>query len=303
MNYNLEKHEYEYIQQYVINVLESGNVIVLRNGLPGTLGHTESYDVLCIRTRDLFNTLKTYQKIGYMPFSHAGTHLICKATPNEIDEFSRTPEMREMFKDWHEAEHPPEMVRLFMIRKRSNLARVFVSNELKRELKSLRITPEFVTTLLPHEVFVFGTNKSGFHGAGAAGNAFRYNNSCNWRDDIFFTHAMKSPVGSPGRVGKWSVYGISEGPMTGNMGKSYGICTIAKPGQKKSVSLDYIKEQVERFTQYAKERPELNFMVAEIGTNLAGYTPAEVAPFFSDASDLENVYLPKRFHEIICQLI
>ena len=33
---------------------------------------------------------------------------------------------------------------------------------------ALRVTPEYITSLKPDEIFVFGSNLAGFHGGGAA---------------------------------------------------------------------------------------------------------------------------------------
>jgi hypothetical protein len=42
-----------------------------------------------------------------------------------------------------------------------------------------RVTENLITSLNSNEVFVFGSNEDGFHGAGAAGFAFRYDTKCN----------------------------------------------------------------------------------------------------------------------------
>lgn len=52
---------------------------------------------------------------------------------------------------------------------------------------------------------------------------------------------------------------------------------------------------VQDFTEHAAEHPEDNFLVTEIGCGLAGYLPAQIAPLFTDAAELENVWLPERF--------
>lgn len=166
-----------------------------------------------------------------------------------------------------------------------------------------RVTPTHIQDLKQNEVFVCGTNKSGFHGAGGAGFSFRFNNSCNWRDDSFFLRAKNSPVGSPMRVGKWSVFGVSKGLMVGTAGMSYGITTIEVAGKRRIQPLSAISDEVKQFTEFARTNENLVFYVTELGTNLAGYTVPEIAPLFRDASILENVYLPEKFIEFICRMI
>ena len=57
---------------------------------------------------------------------------------------------------------------------------------------------------------------------------------------------------------------------------------------------------MDRFIEFAKQHPELTFLVSEVGCGLAGLTPKEVAPLFKDAINVENIYLPKRFlHKLI----
>ena len=44
---------------------------------------------------------------------------------------------------------------------------------------------------------------------------------------------------------------------------------------------------------------ELTFLVTPIGCGIAGYTAQEIAPFFADAKDLTNVYLPESFLKVL----
>lgn len=131
----------------------------------------------------------------------------------------------------------------------------------------MNITPENITSLENYEVFVFGSNESGRHGKGAAKTAMKF--------------------------------GAKYGQAWGIQGQTYGIPTKDK-NIRNTLSLEAICWYVRQFTKYAKEHPELHFLVTEIGCGLAGLTPKEVAPLFVDASRLENVYLPKRFwHKIL----
>jgi uncharacterized protein (DUF433 family) len=135
---------------------------------------------------------------------------------------------------------------------------------------------EKVEKLLPNEVFVFGSNQGGFHGAGAAGLACRGDAGHGWRLDKWFRKAMEAPVGSPDRIGKWAVFGVAEGFQQGKEGASYGIVTITKPGEKRSVPLVDIYDQLVELWKWADENPEKHLVIAPIGERYAGYTQEEM---------------------------
>ncbi len=101
----------------------------------------------------------------------------------------------------------------------------------------------FITELDDDEIFVFGSNGYGAHGAGAAAFA----------------------------VAK---FGAVNGQAEGLQGQSYAIDTMD--------GFEVMAKQVERFVEFAQEHPELTFYVTEIGCGIAGYSPSEVALLFSD---------------------
>lgn len=140
-----------------------------------------------------------------------------------------------------------------------------------------------ITKLAPHEVFIFGTNRNGFHGAGAAGYAMRGTAANTWRTDKVFLNAMRVPVGHPDRVGKWAVYGVAHGLQHGWEGKSYGIVTIERPGALRSVTLDEIKEQFVELFSFAEQHPGWSFLMTEVGAAMAGYTKAEMLETWREA--------------------
>lgn len=158
-------------------------------------------------------------------------------------------------------------------------------------------SPDLITSLAPNEVFVFGANESGFHGAGAAGYACRGVAENTWRCDRAFLSAMKSPLGSPERIGKWAILGQARGYQQGREGASYGIVTVTQPGHRKSVSLDQIATQVRQLFTFARSREDLAFLVSQIGCQNAGWTPADIAPMFKDAPS--NVRLPQSFLDVL----
>jgi len=125
-----------------------------------------------------------------------------------------------------------------------------------------RTTPDIVYKLEKNEIFVFGSNLLGRHGAGAAKTAM-----------------IK--------------FGAIYGQASGIQGKSYGIPTKGYT-MKQILSTSEIKVHVDRFIEFAKQDYR-TFLVTEIGCGLSRYEPKDIAPLFIDAINVENIYLPKRF--------
>ncbi|MBC8600704.1 hypothetical protein H8784_03105 [Parabacteroides acidifaciens] len=126
-----------------------------------------------------------------------------------------------------------------------------------------RITNSRIQELNPGEIFVFGSNLEGAHGGGAALLAFR----------------------------KW---GAIWGQGAGLQGQTYGIPTMHG-------GVEEIRPYVDEFIRFAKEHPELTFLVTEIGCGIAGFRPEEIAPLFRDAVPVENIHLPERFWNILLE--
>jgi len=102
----------------------------------------------------------------------------------------------------------------------------------------------------PGRIFVFGSNLSGIHGAGAALVAYEQ-------------------------------YGAVWGQGIGLYGSSYAIPT--KDLGLRTLPLDSISYYVNCFTLEALNRQDLRFFVTRIGCGLAGYTDDEIAPLFKNA--------------------
>ncbi|MBR1785151.1 MAG: hypothetical protein IJ760_06920 [Bacteroidales bacterium] len=124
----------------------------------------------------------------------------------------------------------------------------------------MRTTPEHIDTLKEGEVFVFGSNAHGMHYGGAARTAVKK-------------------------------FGAVMGQGDGLQGQSYAISSME--------GLKALQANVRRFTDFARLHPELTFLVTRIGCGIAGYTDEEVAPFFASAAELDNVWLPASFWEIL----
>ena len=126
-------------------------------------------------------------------------------------------------------------------------------------------SPENITLLKPNEIFVFGSNEAGIHGAGAAKRAIQF--------------------------------GATYGQGFGFSGQTFAIPT--KDWHIKTLSIKEIDAYVSRFMDFAKENTQYTFLVTPIGTGLAGYTAKEIAPLFIRALDMENIALPESFWELL----
>ena len=81
--------------------------------------------------------------------------------------------------------------------------------------------------------------------------------------------------------------GVGEGLQ----GQSYALPTMEGP--------ESFAAAVDRFANFAHENKNLKFYVTPVGCGIAGYTPEQVAPLFSDAATLKNVYLPLSFWKVL----
>jgi hypothetical protein len=132
------------------------------------------------------------------------------------------------------------------------------------------VVDRYVLTLRSNEVFVFGSNRAGFHGAGGAGIACRGDADCRtWRADQRFTAMRRARPGSDACRGRWAVFGVG----------SYAIETIERPGRqyRRGTPLRAIYAQMRQLVAFANQRADLDFVVTPIGEGLSGYTRAEMA--------------------------
>ena len=124
-----------------------------------------------------------------------------------------------------------------------------------------RIVNENITELQPNEIFVFGSNLGGRHGAGAAKLAMRW--------------------------------GAEYGNPVGLQGQTYAIPTLNELFQPLSIAV--IQEYITEFIEFAIENPTLTFFVTQIGCGIAGFETSEIGPLFHKALEVENIYLPEIF--------
>lgn len=131
----------------------------------------------------------------------------------------------------------------------------------------MRITPEDITLkdIGEDDIFVFGSNEAGIHGAGAAYFALR--------------------LGARIEQG----FGLS--------GNTFAVPT--KDWLIRTLPLSCVIFYVHRFIEFAIVNKDFRFYVTKIGCGLAGYTPEQIAPMFKTASSINNIYLPSEFWDII----
>ena len=130
----------------------------------------------------------------------------------------------------------------------------------------MKYTPENITHLEPNQIFTYGANAAGIHGAGAAKLALRWG-------------------------AKMGQYGL--------VGQTYGIPT--KDHNIRTLPLDKIQVHVDTFLAVAFSHPEYEFLLTKIGCGLALYQPKDIAPLFKiiKTGVFDNVILPEEFYKII----
>lgn len=101
-------------------------------------------------------------------------------------------------------------------------------------------------------IFVFGSNRAGIHGKGAALFASKY-------------------------------YGAERGVGEGLTGLSYALPT--KDHRIQTLPLEDIRPHVEKFIQTARQHPDIDFIVTRVGCGLAGYEDEDICPLFESAPD------------------
>ncbi len=131
---------------------------------------------------------------------------------------------------------------------------------------TMKFTPDKITKLKKNQVFVFGSNEAGIHGAGAAKLA-------------------------------GEKFGAKMGMGYGLQGQSFAIPT--KDTFIRTLSLDKIEFYIYSFLSEVMEYPDTEFLVTKIGCGLAGYSEEEIANLFKGKFIPENVILPESLFNVI----
>jgi hypothetical protein len=114
------------------------------------------------------------------------------------------------------------------------------------------------------EVFVFGSNLKGFHGAGAARVAENH-----------FEAVM--------------------GKGNGHQGQSYAIPT--KGFRIETLGIAQITEYINKFVHYTNTETDISFFVTRVGCGLAGFKDSEIAPLFKNAKNCSFAKTWKQYLE------
>ena len=130
-----------------------------------------------------------------------------------------------------------------------------------------KIITGMITQLAANEVFVFGSNLGGRHGAGAARKAREWGAVCG------------NPVG--------------------HQGQTYAIPTV-DASVRNTLSLAEIQPYANEFIQYARTHPELVFLLTDVGCGLAGLRAEDAAPLFQEALTVPNIRIHHKFMAVLC---
>ena len=125
-----------------------------------------------------------------------------------------------------------------------------------------RIATDLIRRLGRNEIFVFGSNDQGLHNGGAALKAVQ-------------------------RFG--AQMGVAEGPQ----GRSYAIPTVGA-----NIGPDEIRAAFRRLVDYARQHPELTFLVTALGCGHGGYTAETMAPLLADGIPVDNIHYPFEFWQV-----
>lgn len=117
------------------------------------------------------------------------------------------------------------------------------------------------------DIFVFGSNLAGIHGAGSAKEAYKK-------------------------------HGAVWGKGNGLYGDSYAIPT--KDAELKTLPLPLINHYIGEFIRLARDTPARTYRVVNVGCGLAGYTPQQIAPLFKTAP--KNCKLSTAFLTVLTEM-
>lgn len=106
-----------------------------------------------------------------------------------------------------------------------------------------------VNSLKENQIFVFGSNKRGFHLGGAARQAKEN-------------------------------FGAVEGQGEGIQGQSYAFPTLDE--HLKQVTLYQLEDSRRKLYSYADENPDKEFLLTKVGTGIAGFSDEAIEDLFKE---------------------
>lgn len=141
-----------------------------------------------------------------------------------------------------------------------------------------------VMSLEPNQVFVFGSNPEGRHGAGAAKAAMAY-----------------GAIYGIGRGHMGQTYGLVTKNLKPNYTEALSDITYIKAGER-SVSKVQIVINIFHLYLYASKHPELDFLIGYTVSdtpNLNGYTTKEMAEMFAISPIPDNIVFNDEFYVLV----
>ena len=147
------------------------------------------------------------------------------------------------------------------------------TQQTQQQLQSRKTYTGTINSLQDNQIFVFGSNTQGRHGAGAARTA---------------------------KVKFGAIYGQAEGLQ----GQSYAIITkdLTKDDKKNpSRTKEQIIEQIHKLYEFARQNPNKEFLVAYSGTgrNLNYYSNEEMANMFASEPIPNNIVFEEGFNTLV----
>ncbi len=156
-----------------------------------------------------------------------------------------------------------------------------------------------VTNLADNQVFVFGSNYSGFHGAGSAAWA-SFGQVASWK-------SMKYDQYPDGTKFHWNIKGIGEGFQIGLNGKSYALPTVYfVRGKNHPIGDLGVMESIRRFYKFANENPQFEYLVGyknQKARYLNGRYPDDMAYLFAMGTIPTTVIFEESFLPLVRQQI
>jgi len=142
-----------------------------------------------------------------------------------------------------------------------------------------------ITKLEPNQVFCYGSNPEGRHGAGAASVAIKY-------------YGAISGIGR-GHMGQ--SYGLVTKNLTPNYTEVLSDITYKKAGERSVSKVQIIINIIELYL-YASKHSELEFFIGYTVSNtpnLNGYTTEEMAEMFSIPPIPDNIVFNDEFYDLV----
>jgi len=183
------------------------------------------------------------------------------------DQIKRLADMRE--KQLNIIDNLPDDYTLGYYKPDATISHAITLDNFIQERKQ-NVTPELKTVgwideLADNEIFVFGSNEKGIHGANAALQA-------------------KNQFGAEIGVGE------------GLTGQTYALPTKSTP--YKSLTIDEVSKNIDTFLEVAKNNPDKIFKMTPIGTNLAGFEAQEIADLLFSKNIPSNVHVPESLFKL-----